>query len=187
MWVDVAGGQMQIAISSYQLFATVQPPGVKAVGVTGSYRTPKLPNVPTPRQQGIEGRLVTLEGGLPLRAPAGTPEAVLRALSQVVVDGANTPKAAQLRETFDIPNKPKNLKDTRDDWARNVPVWIKLAVDLGIKPGRIARESRNCYTHGLFWNSRERFVFAAKPTIGRDFIEYSSEEFHVKHYVLGTF
>ena len=133
MWVDVAGGQLQVAIGSYQSFATVQSRGVKAIGVTGSYRSPKLPDVPTLTQQGIEGRLVTLEGGLPLMAPAGTPEAVLRALSQVVVDGANTPKAAQLRETFAIPNKPKNLKETREDWARDVPVWIKLAVDLGIK------------------------------------------------------
>ena len=133
MWVDVAGGQLQVAIGSYQSFATVQSRGVKAIGVTGSYRSPKLPDVPTLTQQGIEGRLVMLEGGLPLMAPAGTPEAVLRALSQVAVDGANMPKAGLLRESFAIPNKPKNLKDTREDWSRDVPVWIKLAVDLGIK------------------------------------------------------
>jgi tripartite-type tricarboxylate transporter receptor subunit TctC len=133
MWVDLAGGQIQVAIGSYQSFATVQQRGVRAIGVTGSYRSPKLPDVPTLTEQGVEGRLVTLEGGLPLMAPAGTPEAVLQALSQVVVDGANTPRAAQLRETFAIPNKPKNLKDTRADWERDVPVWIKLAVDLGIK------------------------------------------------------
>jgi tripartite-type tricarboxylate transporter receptor subunit TctC len=133
MWVDVAGGQLQVAIGSYQSFATVQPRGVKAIGVTGSYRSPKLPDVPTLTQQGIVGRLVTLEGGLPLMAPAGTPEAVLQALSKVVVDGANSPKAAQLRESFAILNKPNNLKDTRENWARDVPVWIKLAVDLGIK------------------------------------------------------
>lgn len=133
MWVDLAGGQIQVAIGSYQSFATVQQRGVKAIGVTGSYRCPKLPDVPTLTEQGVEGRLVTLEGGLPLIAPAGTPEAVLQALSQVVVEGANTPRAAQLRETFAIPNKPKNLKETRADWERDVPVWIKLAVDLGIK------------------------------------------------------
>jgi tripartite-type tricarboxylate transporter receptor subunit TctC len=133
MWVDVAGGQVQVAIGSYQSFATVQQRGVRAIGVTGSYRSPKLPDVPTLTQQGIDGRLVTLEGGLPLLAPAGTPESVIRALSQVAVEGANTPRAAQLRETFAIPNKPKNLKDTREDWVRDVPVWIKLAVDLGIK------------------------------------------------------
>jgi tripartite-type tricarboxylate transporter receptor subunit TctC len=133
MWVDLAGGQLQVAIGSYQSFATVQARGVKAIGVTGSYRSPKLPDVPTLTQQGIEGRLVTLEGGLPLMAPASTPEAVLQALNKVLVEGANTPKSAQLRDSFAIPNKPKNLKETREDWARDVPVWIKLAVDLGIK------------------------------------------------------
>jgi tripartite-type tricarboxylate transporter receptor subunit TctC len=133
MWVDLAGGQLQVAIGSYQSFATVQPRGVRAIGVTGTYRSPKLPDVPTLTEQGLEGRLVTLEGGLPLMAPAGTPEAVLQALSQVVVEGANTPRAAQLRESFAIPNKPKSLNETRADWERDVPVWIKLAVDLGIK------------------------------------------------------
>ncbi len=133
MWIDLASGNLQVAIGSYQSFATVATRGVKAIGVTGSYRSPKLPDVPTLVEQGVAGRLVQLEGGLPLMAPAGTPEAVLKALSQVVVEGANTARAAQLRETFAIPSKPKNLADTRADWARDVPVWIKVAVDLGIK------------------------------------------------------
>ncbi len=133
MWVDVASGQTQIAIGSYQAFATVQSRGVRAIGVTGSYRSPKLPDVPTLVEQGVRGRLVALEGGLPLMAPAGTPEAVLKLLSSVVVEGANSERAAKLRETFGIPNKPKNLIETRRDWERDVPVWVKLAVDLGLK------------------------------------------------------
>ena len=133
MWVDVASGQLQIAIGSYQAFATVQTRGVRAIGVTGSYRCPKLPDVPTLVEQGVAGRLVTLEGGLPLMAPSGTPQAVLQALSRVVVEGANAERAVKLRETFAIPNKPKNLQDTRRDWENDVPAWIKLAVDLGIK------------------------------------------------------
>jgi tripartite-type tricarboxylate transporter receptor subunit TctC len=133
MWVDLASGQIQIAIGSYQSFATVQTRGVRAIGVTGLYRSPKMPEVPTLVEQGIQGRLVGLEGGLPLMAPAGTPEAVLQALSRVVVDGANSERAAKLRETFAIPNKPKNLADTRREWERDVPVWVKTAVDLGIK------------------------------------------------------
>lgn len=133
MWIDVASGQLQVAVGSYQAFATVATRGVKAIGVTGSYRCPKLPDVPTLVEQGVQGRLVQLEGGLPLMAPAGTPEAVLKLLSQVVVEGAETARAAQIRETFAIPNKPKDLAATRADWERDVPVWIKLAVDLGIK------------------------------------------------------
>ncbi len=133
MWVDLASGQIQIAVGSYQSFATVATRGVKPIAVTGNYRSPKLPDVPTALQQGLTGRLWSLEGGLPLMAPAGTPEAVLQALSRVAVQGAETERAAKLREQFAIPNKPKNLKDTRADWERDVPVWIKLAVDLGIK------------------------------------------------------
>ncbi len=133
MWVDVVGGQLQIAIGSYQAFNTVAGRGVRAIGVTGSYRSPKLPDVPTLVEQGIAGNLVGLEGGLPLMAPAGTPEAVLKILSGVVVEGANSERAAKLREAFAIPNKPKDLAGTRRDWERDVPVWIKIAVELGIK------------------------------------------------------
>ncbi len=133
MWVDVVGGQLQIAIGSYQAFNTVAGRGVRAIGVTGSYRSPKLPDVPTLVEQGIAGNLVGLEGGLPLMAPAGTPEAVLKILSGVVVEGANSERAAKLRESFAIPNKPKDLAGTRRDWERDVPVWIKIAVELGIK------------------------------------------------------
>ena len=133
MWVDLASGQIQIAVGSYQAFNTVSTRGVRPIGVTGTYRCPKLPDVPTVVEQGVKGPIFAMEGGLPLMAPAGTPEAVLQALSRVVVQGANSERAAKLREQFAIPNKPKDLKATRADWDRDVPVWVKLAVDLGIK------------------------------------------------------
>ncbi len=133
MWIDVVSGQVQIAVGSYQAFSAAQFKGVRAIGVTGNYRSPKLPDVPTLSEQGVTDALVKLEGALPLMAPAGTPEAVLLALSSVVTEGANSPKAALLRESFAIPNKPLNLAETRADWGKVVPVWIKLAVDLGIK------------------------------------------------------
>lgn len=133
MWLDVASGQLQIAVGSFQAFNAVSTRGVRAIGVTGSYRSPKLPDVPTLTEQGNTEKLVMLEGGLPLVAPTGTPEAVLKRMADEAVAWSNTDKAAKLRETFAIPNKPKNLADTRKDWEAEVPVWIKLAVDLGIK------------------------------------------------------
>ena len=133
MWLDVASGQTQVAVGSYLAFNAVAARGVRAIGVTGNYRSPKLPDVPTLIEQGNTEKLVTLEGGLPLVAPAGTPEPILKRLADEAVAWSNTDKAAKLRETFAIPNKPKNLADTRKDWEAEVPVWIKLAVDLGIK------------------------------------------------------
>ena len=133
MWLDVASGQTQIAVGSYLAFNAVAARGVRAIGVTGNYRSPKLPDVPTLIEQGNIEKLVTLEGGLPLVAPAGTPEPILKRLADEAVAWSNTDKAAKLRETFAIPNKPKNLAETRKDWESEVPVWIKMAVDLGIK------------------------------------------------------
>jgi tripartite-type tricarboxylate transporter receptor subunit TctC len=133
MWVDVASGQLQIAVGSVQAFNTVSTRGVKPLGVTGNYRSPKLPDVPTLIEQGINDPLVALEGGLALMAPSATPEAILQTLSRVVVKGADGEQAAKLRENFGIPNKPKGLAETRAEWDRAVPAWIKAAVDLGVK------------------------------------------------------
>jgi tripartite-type tricarboxylate transporter receptor subunit TctC len=133
MWVDMATSQLQVAVGSYQAYNTVAQRGVKPIGVTGKYRSPKLPQVLTLIEQGVSGTLVPLEGGLALMAPAGTPEAVLQALSKVVVKGAESEQSAKLRENFAIPNKPQNLVDTRREWDQAVPAWIKAAVDLGVR------------------------------------------------------
>ena len=133
MWIDLASNQVQVAVGSYQGFNTVASRGVRAIGVTGGYRSPKLPQVPTLVEQGMKDPLFGLEGGFPVMAPAGTPESVIKLLSSVVVNGSNTESAAKFREMYSIPNKPKNLTETRRDWDRDVPIWIKLAVDLGIK------------------------------------------------------
>ena len=133
MWIDVASGQVQIAVGSYSAYNTVSTKGVRPIGVTGVYRSPKLPDVPTLVEQGVQGKLVTLEGGLPLFAPAGTPEAVLNRVADEAVAWANTEQAAKMRETFGIPNKPKNLAETRRDFDAALPIWVKTALDLGIK------------------------------------------------------
>ena len=133
MWVDVASGQVQIAVGSVQAFHTVSTRGLKPLGVTGTYRTPKMPELQTLIEQGISDPLVALEGGLALMAPSGTPEAILKTLPAVVLKGAETEQSAKLRENFGIPNKPKGLAETRADWDKQAPAWIKAAVDLGVK------------------------------------------------------
>ncbi len=133
MWLDLASGQIQIAVGSFSAFNAVSTKGARAIGVTGIYRSPKLPDVPTLVEQGVPGKLVTLEGGLPLFAPAGTPQAILKRVADEAVNWANTEQAAKMRDTFAIPNKPKNLAETRRDFDDAAPVWIKTAVDLGIK------------------------------------------------------
>jgi tripartite-type tricarboxylate transporter receptor subunit TctC len=133
MWVDMAGGQLQIAVGSYQAFANVQAKGLRAIAVTGTYRSPKLPDVPTLIERGDAGELGTLFGGLPITAPAGVPQDILQKLSQVALEGWDTPKAKNLRETFAIPDRVLGLEDTRKVWREVAPSWIRIAKELGIK------------------------------------------------------
>lgn len=133
MWVDVAGGQTQIAVGSYQAFANVAGKGVRPIAVTGTYRSPKLPDIATLQEQNAAGELGTLFGGLPMTAPAGTPQDILQKMAQVALEGWDQPKARQIRESFAIPDPVLGLEDTRKAWRDVAPIWIRQASDLGIK------------------------------------------------------
>jgi tripartite-type tricarboxylate transporter receptor subunit TctC len=133
MWVDVASNQVQVAIGSFQAFNTVASKGlVRPIGATGRFRSPRLPDVPTLTEAGMKDVLVTLDGWLPMIAPAGTPEPILARLAEVAVEWGETPRAAQLRETFAIPNRPTPLEESRRRYRDESVVWIDLAKQLGI-------------------------------------------------------
>ncbi len=133
MWLDIATGATQIGVGSYQAFATVQTRGVRPIGVTNQLRIPRIPDVPTLTEQGNKSELVNLVGGLPMTAPAGTPEDILVKLAQVAMDGVDAPKYKALRETFAIPDKVVGLEETRRIWREVAPKWIKQAEALGVK------------------------------------------------------
>jgi tripartite-type tricarboxylate transporter receptor subunit TctC len=42
MWVDMAAGQLDVAIGSYQAFANVRDKGLRPIGVTGRGRSPRM-------------------------------------------------------------------------------------------------------------------------------------------------
>jgi len=56
MWVDLASGQIQIAVGSHQSFATVASRGVKPIAVTG-----KWPSAGTEGKQAQRQLNVTLQ------------------------------------------------------------------------------------------------------------------------------
>lgn len=133
MWVDVASGQVKMGVGSYQAFATVQARGVRPIAVTGNYRSPKLPDVPTLIEAGMKGELVSLEGGLPLTTQSAVPDDIIQKLAAVAVEAADSPRSKALRESFAIPNKVKDTVETRRMWREDAPIWIRNTEALGIK------------------------------------------------------
>ena len=133
MWLDLVTSQTQVAMGSYRGFATVMSRGIRPIAVTGKVRCPKLPDVRTLIEHGNKSELVQLVAGLPLSAPTGVPEDILRKLAAVAVEGWEDPRAIALGESYAIPDKPVGLEETRRIWREVAPLWIRQAESLGIK------------------------------------------------------
>ena len=85
------------------------------------------------QELGFTDPIFRLEGWMPMAAPAGTPEEILRKVADAVVEGYSTPKLKQLHETFGITNGPPGLDETRRRWKDEGPQWIAAADRLGVK------------------------------------------------------
>lgn len=63
---------------------------IKGFGITGSARSPALPNIPTAKEEGLEG--FTVQSWLGLYVPKGTPEAIVTKLRDVVEKSISDPE-----------------------------------------------------------------------------------------------
>ena len=134
MLVDLIGGQIQAGVGSVQgLMPHIQKGTIRAIGATGSVRTPRLPDLPTLVEQGFTAPVFGMEGYLPFAAPVGTPREIIDKLADAVREASATPQLKALREQFGIPSLPMtNAADVRRQWDHDAANWIRLATDLGI-------------------------------------------------------
>lgn len=133
MWVDVAGGQVTTGFGSYQaMLPHIQRGNVRPIASWGG-RSPKLPDVPTFQELGFNDPIFGLNGWMPMCAPAGTPEEILRKVSSAIIEARQSDKIKQLHDTFGIPNVPPSLDESRAIWKKESPEWIASAERLGIK------------------------------------------------------
>ena len=80
---DLLGGQVQVMVAPTQSVASHMKSGkLRALGVTGTKRTPSLPDVPTLAEAGVAGYEAV--GWFGLMAPAGTPRDVVVLLNREV-------------------------------------------------------------------------------------------------------
>ena len=133
MWIEMGSGQLQIAVGSFQAFATVRDKGIRPIAVTGQIRSPRLPDVPTLIEQGLKAPIARLEGGLALSANSAVAPEILELLAKVAVEGNDTPRARALRENFAIPDATKGRADALRQWREDGPAWIKEVEALGVK------------------------------------------------------
>ena len=131
---DIVSGQVPLAVLGLvPMLAQAKAGNVRMVAVTSPKRASTVPNVPTTSELGYPQIALTQWVGLV--APAGTPEAIARQLSEAVLKVVSGPEARQKLTEAGIDAKPlgyqpfdKFLKDNVDTWARVVP-GLNLRLD----------------------------------------------------------
>lgn len=124
---ELIGGQLQLCFSSAQNTKPFIDNGrLKAIGVTGKARMSVLPNVPTIYEQGVTDDAYAIAGFVGMALPAGTPQAVVDALSAAIHHAAQDPK---VKERIDgagflpVFSSPDAFSKT---YAQAAPVWKAL-------------------------------------------------------------
>ena len=133
---DFLGGRLDMMFVGMPVAVQhAQNPKLVTLAVTGRRRSPRLPEVPTFAELGIEGLGDETDVWWAVAAPAGTPAAVLARLDAAVRDALGDP---QLRQSFDaqgveLPDRDAaaTVARIRTDEAR----WAAL-----LKSGRIRPE-----------------------------------------------
>jgi len=134
MWVDVIAGLVTAGLGSVPVaLPHLQGGRLRAIAVSGRSRSVLLPEVPTFAEQGFTDPIFTIVGWLGLLAPAGTPAAVVQRMSDLVQEGAGSPRVQQLNKMFGLPAKPWTAQEF-ERFDREVgPQWVALAKELNVK------------------------------------------------------
>lgn len=125
MWVDMASGQLDVSIGSYQAFAKVRDRGLRPIGVTGKVRSPRMPEVPTMLEQGFSGTISRLESAITLVAHSAVPVPILDFLGKVAVETNDTERSRTMRESMGVPDAVTGRAEALRLWREDGPVWIR--------------------------------------------------------------
>jgi tripartite-type tricarboxylate transporter receptor subunit TctC len=91
---DILGGQVHMMFDAIPTMAqNVRAGKVKALGTTGTRRSPVLPDVPTVAEAGVPGYEATIWLGI--MAPAGTPKAVVDRLNAAITKVVTSPEVKE--------------------------------------------------------------------------------------------
>ncbi|MGJ7497942.1 tripartite tricarboxylate transporter substrate binding protein [Variovorax sp. RT4R15] len=130
--VDTIGGQVSLSFPVLSAaLPQVQGGKLRALGVTGTKRSPLMPNVPTLAEAGLPN--YRFETWFMVFAPAATPKAIIDKLNASLNEALSSPAAAarMTNEGFDpIPSTPEQASARLE---KELPQWGKLIKERGIK------------------------------------------------------
>jgi tripartite-type tricarboxylate transporter receptor subunit TctC len=136
MWIDMGSGSLQAAMGSYQALQPLLAKGdIKIIGMPARRRNAKFPDLPTMAEQGFPHMAFSLFGWLGLFAPAGTPMDVVKKMSAMWVEAAQSEGGRKMYDTFGLHEKPLNHEEMAKDLEILKSRMVPLVKELGVKLG----------------------------------------------------
>ncbi|EYS91857.1 hypothetical protein CF68_29955 [Cupriavidus sp. SK-4] len=123
---DVVGGRISFSCqTSTGVLPLIQSGKLRALAVTGSKRWDAMPNTPSVSEAGVSGFEVSSQ--LDFMAPSGTPQPILRVLSQQIAKIAQTPEFKQFCEKQILTQETVEAGALGAEITREVVRWKKIA------------------------------------------------------------
>ena len=128
---DTIAGQVDMSfpvLSAAQ--GHVQAGKLRALGVTGTKRSPLMPNVPTIAEAGLPG--YAFETWFTVFAPAGTPKSVIDKLNATLVATLQSAIVSERMTKEGFEPTPSTPEQARARVVAEMPKWAKLIKERGI-------------------------------------------------------
>jgi tripartite-type tricarboxylate transporter receptor subunit TctC len=129
--IDVMGGQVQLCFPVLSAArGQVQSGKIRALGVTGTKRSPLMPDVPTIAEAGLPN--YSFDTWFIVFAPAGTPQPVIDRLNQALDKVLTSKVLADRMNDEGFESTPSTPAQARARLETEIPKWNKLVKDAGI-------------------------------------------------------
>ena len=126
---------MQAAPGSYvSQLPFLQQGSVKVIAVPMLERMEKLPDVPTFYEQGLTDKAFQVRGWVGCAAPAGTPEAIVQKLSDLMVEAGKTERVLKINDQFGIDEGARDRAYFSKVLDEEGPVVLEVIKSLNIEP-----------------------------------------------------
>ena len=129
---DTIGGQTQLMFPSlFTALPYIKSGKLNALAIAGSKRSQVLPNVPTLKEQGVDG--VDVEQWYGFFAPAKTPKEVVQKLNLEIQNALNHPDVRKKLQDMNVEPQPSSLQQAADLLSSETKRWGEVIQRAGIQ------------------------------------------------------
>jgi tripartite-type tricarboxylate transporter receptor subunit TctC len=129
---DLLGGQVQVSIpGTAGMVGHIRAGKLRALAVTGSTRSPQLPDVPTMMESGVPGYEAYVWMGL--FAPKGTPLPIIERIHRELMQALASPEVKAYMTTAGIEIVGSTPSEFGKFFRSEKELWAKVIRDTGAK------------------------------------------------------